>query len=289
MNNAIPKPIVTMAFAFLWCFYQVMQLILAGFLAMALFLFYEWLFPPELSRYYIGKRGFVQIIEHYSWTKYLVTMIVIFVVMNVFRWFAGREEDERVALIEAHNEAKLKEDFGESASISPDGAGYSTKVTRNGKEFEASHQVGRLKVRGIETSTASALVKFQIADKALEMRIAQKAFWFSPKTEPLSIVPRDEGDQLETLAHRYDCYCSDRQLMADFISDADVQRELLPKFPNPRERSTLTIKNGEATVECGSETKYERAVGEAAGFELMKKLLARAEIFDRRLSEIGKH
>lgn len=288
MKNVIPKPIVMIALAFLWCFYQVIQIILAGLLSMAAILFYNWLFPAKLPAYYTPRNDLMGIIESVGWTKYILTVVIIFVAMKVIQWQANREEDLQMSIVEADAETGLQAVFGESASMSPDGLGYLSKITRGGTEFEARHQVSRMKMRGIEISTGSVTITFQIADKGLEMRIAQKAFWFSPSMEPLTIVPGDQSNLLETLAHRYDCYCPDRQKISEFISDGDVQRELLPKFPNPRERSTLTVKNGEVTVECVSETKYERSVGAAAAFELTRKLLRRAEIFDRRLREMEK-
>jgi len=285
VDKAILKVFQYAALVFFWCLNTFLQLVMAGIAAMALSLLYNLAFPVQRSPF-VRSGGFIHEIESVGYGSFAAIFIVCFVVIRIAQWIKDRTEAERQSSAEVDQAADLKASYGESASTSLADFGPFTKVVMNGKEFNGGHQMFGVRMRGTTTNTASAVVRFHIDDKNLELRIAQKAYWFSPKQEPLSIAPHAQADLLGMLAHRYDYHLPDRRFILAFISDEAVQRELLPKHPNPNERSTLTIRNGEVTVECVADTKPERSVAEAAAFALMKKLFVRAEIFDRRLAMI---
>lgn len=286
MEKGTPKALLIFAWAFLWCFYTLVQLLSAMVATLIVAGIYSWAFAGKASAY-TGTKSILHPLKDlgYEWSAIFFT--VFFVVLKTVQWINGRTESDRRALLEAENTHALKSTYGDSAISEPEGTGYVTKVVINGKEFEGGHRMLAMASRHHKINTASAFVRFKIADTKLEMRIAQKAFWISPKKEPLSLGLTRESEPLEVLSHRYDCTFSDRKAIAAFIADDEVQRLLLPKHPNSYERSSLTVKNGEVRIECSADTKSDRHVAEVATFELMKKLFDRAEIFDRRLTEIG--
>ncbi len=247
---------------------------------------YSWAFAEKPSSYG-GSKSLLAPLKDFGYEWSAVFFIVFFVVLKIVQWMKGRTEADRQELLEEDNEDVLKSTYGDSAVSEPEGSGYVTKVMINGKEFEGGHRMLAMASRHHKINTASAFVRFKIADTQLEMRIAQKSFWITPKKEPLSLGLTHESEPIEVLSHRYDCTFSDRKAITAFIADEEVQRILLPKHPNSYERSTLTVINGEVRLDCSADTKADRHVANVATFELMKKLLARAETFDRRLSEIG--
>lgn len=286
MSENIPRSIQTVAWLFLRGFYTLIQLILALLATVTIISAYNWAFAVKPSRF-VGPENFMSPLKDFGFTSSTMIFVVCFAAIKIFQWKRDREQDQLQDRLESDQTAHLRREYGGTAVSEPEGLGYITKVVINGREFVGGHQMLGVANRHQKVNTASAYVQFKIADTFIEMRIAQKSFWITPKKEPLSLGLTHESEPIETLSHRYDCTYSDRNAVKAFLADEEVKRELLPKYPNSCERLTLTVKNGEARLECSADTKSDRHVAEVAAFELMKKLLKRAEIFDRRLSEMA--
>ena len=287
MDKSIPRGLQIVALIFLRGFYTAIQLLMAMLATWAIISAYNWAFSVNPSLFY-GAENLLRQFRDFGFTSSTMIFVVCFAAIKIFQWTSDREQNVRQDKLELDQTADIKSVYGNSAFSEPKGIGYVTKVTINGKEFEGGHQMLAVANRHHKVNTASAFVRFKIPDTKLEMRIAQKSFWITPKKEPLYLGLTHENEPIEVLSHRYDCTFSDRNAVKAFLADEEVRRLLLPKHPNSYERSTLTVKNGEVRLECSADTKSDRHVAEVATFELMKKLLNRAEIFDRRLTEIVK-
>jgi len=270
-----------------WCLAAFMQLCVAVALAIMVVIGYFWAFPRR-KVWGMTKTNLLDDIADFGYGWFALVVLVAFVISwMISRSYWSGVESSR-SNIELDHSTKLEAAYGDSAETKPAGDGYVTTVTVNGKQYNAGHQLHSIRGRNVTVNTNAAWVSFPIEDKAFELSIIQPRYLITPKKERLSLGLTSDNDPLSVLMQRYECSFSDRKAIAEFIDDAEVSRELLPKYPNSYERLTLVIKNGIARLDCSADTKADRVSAESASFVLAQKLIKRAEIFDRRLREIGK-
>lgn len=287
MSEGLTSQFGFFARAFFWCLAMFLQLCVATAMAIFMVLSYFWAFPRPKT-WGVSSQNLLKDIADFGYGWFGLVVVIAFVVSLIISRSYWSEVEESRSNIEHDHSIKLEAEYGASAATEPEGNGYLTTVTVNGKQYNAGHQLHSIRGRNITVNTNAAWVAFPIEDKTFELSIVQPRYFMTPKTERLSLGLTTDSDPLSVLMQRYECSFSDRKAIAAFIEDAEVSRELLPKYPNSYERLTFVIKNGVARLDCSTDTKSDRVSAESASFVLAQKLIKRAEIFDRRLREIGK-